>query len=144
MGLLHAVKGRAENCGPCVLSAVTGRPSEYWRDIAMSDEDMETALIESGFRPIPLSNTSLEMWEPLSEFCHPLRSPTPLSEVAGLWVLLLKFPNGGPDHVAAVEVYGRTKIKRRFVDNFLRRPTALSRVKHCSAAFVGHGWRLIA
>ena len=147
MSLLHAVKGRAEACAPCVLSAVTGRSSEDWPDIGVSDGCMEKALIEAGFRPVPLSETSLPLWKPLSEFCHPLRSRMPLAELTGLWVLLLRWREAGPDHVAAVEVCGRTKCKRRFVDNNYRRPTALSRVvrsKHFSSAFVGHGWRLTA
>lgn len=134
---LNPVTGSCETCAPCVLSAVTGLPSDIWADEPMTLQGMHSSLSFLDVRAMyfPFGEAGI----PLSDF-GVLPHPESPRKCEGVWLLAVSFEEAirqaanadfpyGPAHVIALEVRRHAGgVFRRLADNVWRKPTGLSRV----------------
>lgn len=146
MQYLRPVIGNSQWCGPCALSAVTGRPSDTWADVRMSLASIDTAAVSAGGVRLP------DGWPirfPLGVFGDVHRrmdgqpSAWPLYP-SGAWLVdtyqtdrqrIAAKRRGYPDarggHLIAVGVdqAGGRRLQRCFAENGQRLPKAFSRMR---------------
>ena len=133
---LHPVTGVAKFCGPCALSAITGRSGDDWPDRPMHFPEIEAALVDAGMRPDRLPHDSWAIGRSLRAFADPTMmlwpERRPVLDPSGRWILHLATPpDPEPTHVVAVRVTerdGNASIRRDLVDNNIRKPTGFGPV----------------
>ena len=139
---LQPVTGNAQFCGPCALSAVTGKSSEAWPDGDMTPSALQEALDAAGIEYSDLAvvqhhEKALHIGDSfvknslVQNFCSTSEAWTDdwnVIDPVGLWLLLVDLPNAY--HWIAVGI--NYEKERRLADNEHRKPRTFAEIGYTS------------
>ena len=153
--MLHEVTGPAAYCGPTVLSAVTGKPTDTWPSGSMAAEDMAGFLEAEGLGLTALPEDSWFVGRLLRAFAdrtyegfcpHFDYGEDNLYRAGRTWVLAVATDHKDETAGHWIALHRTSETRTLFVDTTYRKPTARTtfiKGNPHRRFRVGAGWALV-